>query len=567
MPDSGFSYLSAGRRVTISLVVVMTLSCSLRVSADRRQAADLVEQARELIAAEDYQPARQVLTQAIAADDHYPEIYVSLGYLGELTDTKEQALTHYGRALQLKPDHTYARQRFRHLFFAGRFPRWVSLDLIKYSPVSVVVDSCQVTLTDAVGRVRSDQRRFAYSTSLLFPEEMGRGDPALRIRIPAAGQAAGPTTVVNRVTYGWQMAPDTNTLHLRFALYYPSATVSSAGKDYSQLSQLLMHMLLRFAGYGDIYLGRQPPGDEEGLVRVYLCEDGPTGAEQYQHNIYLYDVAQGRSVLEWTREIAHELGHALLPPVGRFDEPEPWGNGEVGERLFLQWLAAEASQVSGYGWPSAPAQDALAALCSGQSMDLHSYIADQCRPLLDFWLREGPESPLIAGTGRQSLDHFLGFCLWVQAAHGPRLLAQVLDASSGTSIPDFGESYQTIVRRRLASDQLFVRAGAVHLPNSHLSQIPSEGALARREVMVGAQDVAVLPVFLPAGVWQVVAVCQPNDAQLHLVVQIGQQRVEALDEISIAVGKDGWHQIRITVPGASEAVQFHGVIITALPQV
>jgi len=141
----------------------------------------------------------------------------------------------------------------------------------------------------------------------------------------------------------------------------------------------------------------------------------------------------------------------------------------------------------------------------------------------------------------------------------------VMDASSGTSIADFCESYQTIVRQRLASDQLFVRAGAVHLPNSHLSQMPSEGALARREVMVGPQDVAVLPVFLPAGVWQVAAVCQPNDAQLHLVVQIDQQRVEAVNEISVAVGKDGWHQIQIMGAPDWDTVQIEGIAITAAP--
>jgi len=545
----------------------MAVVAGPRVWADREEAVRLVKEARQLIAVDKYNEARHKLAQAAEADVRYPEIYANLGYLDELTATKEQALAHYGHTLQLQAEHKYARSRFRHLFFAGPFPRWISLGFMKYSPVSVAVDSCQVRSTDLAGPARRYQRRFAYTTSLLFPEEMGRGDPAPAIKIPAAGEASGLTAVVNRASYGWVMSPDSDALHLRFVVQYPSATISSAGKDYAQLAQLLTHSLLRFSLYSEIYLGRRPSGDKEGLVHVYFCEAGPTGAEQYENNIYLYDVARDRSPLEWAREVAHELGHYLLPPVGRFDEPEPLGNGELGERLFLQWLAAETEEVTGERWPSEAAQSALTSLWGGQQMDLGSYIEGQCRPVLDFWLQQGPDSSLIAGANQPSLDYFIGFCLWVQAAHGPGLLAEMLDAAAGNSIADFREAYQITVKRISDQKALLINAGALNLAASQLSQLPREGAMRREEVKLGPHGVVVLPVFLPPGGWHLSVVCQPEDAQVHLAIQIGEEAIEGTGKVTVAVGAAGWHQVRIPAPQAAEEVLLHGLTVVGLPQV
>ncbi len=555
------------RLITLGLIGIVVYLAGSPVWADRARAIRLVEQARAFMRDDKYEQAREKLAEAIKADARYPEIYANLGYIDELTATKEQALEHYGHTLTLKPEHAYARSRFRRLFFTDRFPRRIELRYLKYSPVSLVVDSCQVTLADASGSAHPYTRRFAYTTSLLFPEEMDRGAPALQIEIPAAGEGSGVTSVVNRAAYGLVMTPDSDILHLRFVVQYPSVTISSAQKDYAQLAQLLTHMLLRFSLYSEIYLGRVPPGDEEGLVRVYLCEAGPTGAEQYEDNIYLYDVDEDRTPLEWAREVAHELGHYLLPRVGRLEEPEPWGNGELGERLFLQWLAAEAGEVTGERWPSEAAQAALTSLCNGQPMDLESYIQNRCRPLLDFWLQQGPESPLIAGANQPSLDYFIGFCLWVQAAHGPALLAKMLDATTGSSIAEFREAYQATVRQILAERPLAVNAGALNLVNSQLSHPLQEGATGREAVKIERDDAAVLPVFVPAGAWQVRVDCQPEDAGLRVAAEVGEETIEGIGEISLAVGQAGWHRIRITAPQTAQVILLKGITVTAVRQV
>ena len=83
------------------------------------------------------------------------------------------------------------------------------------------------------------------------------------------------------------------------------------------------------------------------MVNAYLCPAGPTGAESYKQSLYFYDVATERSSIEWARQAAHELGHLLLPPIGRFASPESFASGFLGERLLLQYLALEAGLIAG----------------------------------------------------------------------------------------------------------------------------------------------------------------------------------------------------------------------------
>lgn len=89
-------------------------------------------------------------------------------------------------------------------------------------------------------------------------------------------------------------------------------------------------------------------------VDVYLVSGGGTGAEQqfiedpYElgenarparaNNIYVYSVQNLDDPLEFARELAHEYGHATLPGIGGYSEPEDWANGDIGERVYMTWL-------------------------------------------------------------------------------------------------------------------------------------------------------------------------------------------------------------------------------------
>ncbi|MER3495460.1 MAG: hypothetical protein C4320_00675 [Armatimonadota bacterium] len=88
------------------------------------------------------------------------------------------------------------------------------------------------------------------------------------------------------------------------------------------------------------------------VVDVYLCWGGVKGGEQlFDHDpqvprgendlvntIYIYDLPSFEGEVERLREVAHEYGHAILPALGGYSDPESWGNGILGERIFLRRL-------------------------------------------------------------------------------------------------------------------------------------------------------------------------------------------------------------------------------------
>jgi len=530
---------------------------SQAADVDHAEAVKLVKEARSLSADKDYTGAEGLLKQAIALDPDYPDAYANLGYVYEMLSRREEALDQYGHCLSLAPERQYTRRyatrAFQMMFFEGRFPRWIRLPYIKFSPLSLVTDTSNVEQ----GGERLTTR-FAYTTSLLFPEEMTRDEPAVIVKIPAAGGTGlAGQCIANRVCYGFILRPDSDVADLRIALYYPSVTVSRSGTDYSALAPRLMHMLLRTACYTEAYLGRPVPKAGDELLKVYMAELGPTGAEMWQDSIYLYDVDTQRAPEEWTRQVAHELGHYLLPPVGRFTAPEALANGVLGERLGMQWLASEAELVSGHRWPDEQAQAVLGQLWGADSLDLASYISESCLGDVAFWLQKGPDSLLLGGVGPDSFRYYVGFCLWVQVAHGQQLLRAVLDMAEGNQPGDFVYAYKEEIARLLADGELYISAAGCNLPASKLSQPPLDGATGWRAIKLAGGDTLVFTIYLPEGEWALsVDSAQAID---DLQVAVNEATPVALSDVHVVQTESGWHLVRLSRPGAGSGVLIRGL--------
>jgi len=553
-----------------AIILGMALLGLVPISAfsDRTEAVTLVEEAQQLIEQVKYEEARATLQAALKADPAYAETYATLGHLHELCSEVEQAVDSYGHTLELAPNHSFAQTRMHHLFYEAHFPRWLQLDYLKFSPISAVVDTCQTRLPNQDRSGAVVRHDFAYTTSLIFPEEMGRTDPAVKVRIPSTGGDSPIYATINRVCYGLVKRPNSQRLDLRFVVQYPSRTISQSDNDYSKLAQTITHLLLRFSSYATAYLNRPPIGDEEGLVHVYLCEMGPAGAELYRDNIYFYDIGQPRTAAEWAREVAHELGHYLLPATGEFDEPEKLANGRLGERLFLQWLVAEAELVTEKPWPADETVQALQPVIAGDAAKMVDFVDDQCRSALDLWLREGPDSPLLEARSAQAMDYFTGSCLWVLAAHGPGMLAEVFDNTPGENPQpaDVLAAYQQIVADHLGQQPLQISAGALDLEQSTLSASPREGPVRREEISLAAGDSVAIPVYLPAGMWQVSCRTDPSSASVALQITLEGKTLISPDHLTISTQVPGWHTIRISSAEASANVQLQGIKIEQAPQ-
>ena len=540
----------------VALVLTALAGAVTPLRADAARAAQLTAQAQALLAQEEYEPARGLLEQALQAQPGYLDAYLNLGYLAERQDQVEAALEAYAQALQISPGQGYAADRFSTLFRRGRFPQRLSPAVLALAPVPLTLDRVRAA-PGLPGQALPVEAALAYTTGLLYPDQMRTGDGLPQIALPGGEQAR-----FNRVAYGFLAEPTGGDLVMRVAVYYPSPTVSDQGQDYAALAVRLAHWLTRLEGYFHLYLGVPLPAEP---TPVYLCEAGPAAAESYERELYFYRVDQPRAPQEWLREAAHEVGHLLLPRLGRFTAPEPWGSGHLGERLGLQWLAAEAGLVAGQPWPAEAAQQAVAPLWGGEDVDLAGYLAQRCRPLLDAWCQTGPESPLLAQDSEAALSYTLGFLLWVEAAHDSAVMAETLLGATGTNPTDYVQSYQAAVTRRLQRGWLPVYAGALSLPQSQLTPPPAEGALRREQVALAPGDSLELPLYLPAGAWAVTSLPSPLSASAQARLDETPVEVDSFGGLTLHTATPGWHRLRLQAPPTGKPWTLEFLRVEAAP--
>ncbi len=192
------------------------------------------------------------------------------------------------------------------------------------------------------------------------------------------------------------------------------------------------------------------------LVEVYLTESGLAGGEQKsvtqlteggvprQHNcIFVYRMESFTKPMEMLREIAHEYGHAIMPPIGGFSKPEEWGNGYLGENLFVQMLCDTPDPAMAWG------EDTL-----GVSKEMaERWRAQNGLPKSDAVWIHGADEKLLEGSGIEAMNAYIGLMLFAQEAFTSlfaRMLAlaggqRASDALSGV-IAAIGEQDRVVVR-------------------------------------------------------------------------------------------------------------------------
>ncbi|MGD9496643.1 MAG: hypothetical protein AB7Y46_10095 [Armatimonadota bacterium] len=555
------------RMVMVLALMAATSAAAWSQEADARaRAADLVRASEELADAGERAAALQKLLEALELAPDYPSIHAHMGYLYELEGEPLKALASYGRLLELQPEDEYGRSRIRHLFFGGPFPHRLRLSLLQFSPVSFVTDECRVRFSEGVEELR---RPLAYTRGVIYPEAMGDHGEPVEIEIPSAGgQGVVGTAQFNRVCYGFVAAAQGEDLTLTAMVHYPSPLLSAHQADYSELAGRVTHILLRMHCYSRACYGLPVATDEQRIPRVWLCESGPTGAEQYDDDIFLYDVMRDRQPMEWLREVAHEWGHYALPRMGRFTQPEPYASGVLGEALFLQLLADEAGLVVGEPWPGRRAQAAVDGLWGNARAELAEYLAQMRESTLDLWLARGPNSELAAGMGEESFHYLVGAMLWVEAAHGHAMLRETLLKAPGESPADFYYGYRQAVREAAGKGEIELLAGGFDPSRSQLTQPPREGALRREEVQLGPGDHVQFPVYLLEGPAAVRITPGLRPTRLSLYIDgVGPLPVEGGEAVSLGQREQGWHTLALQAPEQCEPIPLRSLVIkTGEPQ-
>lgn len=179
------------------------------------------------------------------------------------------------------------------------------------------------------------------------------------------------------------------------------------------------------------------------LVDVFLCEEGKPGGEHLfgedkfeldaqkrprrVNMVYIYDLSSFTDALEMAREVAHEYGHATLPPMGGYRDPEYWSNGELGERLYLSWIARDLKAgrlVRG---------DTL-----GATADMiEGYIARKVEPLIRAAALNGPDPALLKRRDRAGMEAYLGMAMWAERLLPERAFGRSLLLAGSQNAEDY----------------------------------------------------------------------------------------------------------------------------------
>jgi hypothetical protein len=354
---------------------------------------------------------------------------------------------------------------------------------------------------------------------------------------------------------------------LCFRLFYPSPERATRGRDYTPLAQQVMTALLKFYWIAWEYLGRTPqyaPSQDPGKpVEIWLCEDGEGAGEQWQNHLYLYQIGLPRSGWEWLRELAHEYGHHVFPPVGRewaSPQREPWLNGEWGERLLLSWLAANL--------PPDPDDQTPWEREAWSANLFAAYDRTAIRPLVERFLQEGPRSPSVTEASDAGADYALGLALSIPLLHGPALLRETLDLLQP---PHAKILPRDVAALRRAYEQALTARGQAGYPLSPQGFIPASShfhpspAAEGKALLLGPGEVAAYWLYLPPG---------PGSLTLLAEGPEGFQIEAAWDELpsarlhfdrspqaaSIPLRGDGrWHILRLSPVAPDGPVKLIGI--------
>ena len=256
------------------------------------------------------------------------------------------------------------------------------------------------------------------------------GKDSLLIQVPVERLKRPKLSPKQGWEFDWTVAGyvgNANQKEMRFDVYSQESTQSSLR------AESVTRTLLRLASFNKARMRLDHAAEFSKIVQVYLCYGGEPGGEQLfdvdkgldgakVNTIYLYDLRSFTDPVEAAREVAHEYGHAVLPPVGGdYAAPEAWANGYLGEKLYLGYLA-DARETGQIG-----PEDTFGATPAV----LRAWVRKNVDPLVEKALTDGPQAKALAGKDKAAMDAFFGLALATARLYNPVALHRALLVAGG----------------------------------------------------------------------------------------------------------------------------------------
>ena len=225
-------------------------------------------------------------------------------------------------------------------------------------------------------------------------------------------------------------------------------------------------------------------------------QSGGLGAEaagrQIRNQIYLFNIFSERSPAEWLREVAHEYGHYILPGFAGFTAPEEWGNGVLGEQLFLHWIAQEqkAGRISPENLPFVTPEQ------------LEEHLAKRVTPLLKRISSEGINLASLQQKNAEGMNYLCAATLYIDAVYQSKGLRDTFaytESTDGVIYYKGGDLYRGLMRSLDSSNLIslqfpflkwegVVQSSMVYLPRGEF-MVKAESGIKRWEWVASEQEI------------------------------------------------------------------------------
>jgi len=127
------------------------------------------------------------------------------------------------------------------------------------------------------------------------------------------------------------------------------------------------------------------------------------------NSIMVFRMYEPRTDTEWMRELIHEYGHVAWPDFKTFAPPiEPNANGILSETMAPIWLAQNAETDE------------------ENKKIVYPLIEQTALPVLQNWLKNGPDSQIAIGDNEQARQYLQGLCVYVDRVYGTKVLSDII---------------------------------------------------------------------------------------------------------------------------------------------
>ncbi|MBX3120334.1 MAG: hypothetical protein KF784_14830 [Fimbriimonadaceae bacterium] len=252
------------------------------------------------------------------------------------------------------------------------------------------------------------------------------------------------------VTAGLGRQAETDNYYLRFRVF------CQLRKENDDPAMMTTRLLLRLWDFNVRKLGfDHAPIFDQGAIHVYLCYGGKPGGEQMftediednipkrVNTIYIYSLPTFTVPVEMLREVAHEYGHATLPPVGGFKTPEDWANGYLGEKLYMRWMLKElqANRLKPVDAMNATAKD------------IEAFVKREVDPLMDAIALKGIDTNLMRSEGQIGMDGYMGLALYAESLLPSKIFGRSLGLNASLKAEDYPAAIALAVETQVEADK------------------------------------------------------------------------------------------------------------------